>query len=61
MPEVDDSETWKLIKASENTTHTYLKVGRRFNTCDSQDVAITVSFMSTFFHPKIVTIDFGLL
>lgn len=43
MPEVDDNETWKLLEASENRTHTHLKVGRQLNTCDVQDVAIGVS------------------
>ncbi len=48
MPEIDDNETWKLLQASENGTHTKLKVGRLLNTCDSQDVAIGVSFWVTF-------------
>lgn len=43
MPVIDDNETWKLIEASENGTHTKLKVGRQLNTCDSQDVVIGVS------------------
>lgn len=49
MPEVDDNETWQLIavniiEAFENTTHTYLKIGRLLDTCDFQDVAIGVSY-----------------
>lgn len=50
MPEVDEYETWQLLKASENETHTYLMVGRVFNTCDSQDVAIGVSRISQYLH-----------
>lgn len=49
MPEVDDSETWELLAASENATHTYLKVGRLLNTCNDEDVAIGVSVLSTNF------------
>lgn len=45
MPEIDDFETWELLAAKENATHTYLKVGRLLNTCDDQDVPIGVSFM----------------
>lgn len=45
MPEIDDRETWELLEASENGTHTYLKVGRQLNTCDLQDVAIGVSLI----------------
>lgn len=45
MPQVDDEETWELLEATENATHTRLKVGRLLNTCDLQDVAIGVSFM----------------
>ncbi|KAG4066822.1 hypothetical protein HA402_012889 [Bradysia odoriphaga] len=40
MPEIDDNETWELLEASENGTHTYLKVGRQLDTCDLQDVVI---------------------
>ncbi|KAJ6644163.1 DBH-like monooxygenase protein 1 like [Pseudolycoriella hygida] len=40
VPVVDDNETWELLEASENATHTHLKVGRQLNTCDSQDVVI---------------------
>lgn len=43
---MDDNETWHLLEASENGTHTYLKVGRQLNTCDSQDVAIGVSLIN---------------
>lgn len=46
MPEVDEIETWELLEAAENGTHTYLKIGRQLNTCDLQDVAIGVSFIS---------------
>lgn len=39
-PQLDDTETWELLEASETVTHTYLKVGRQWNTCSSQDVVI---------------------
>ncbi len=41
---MDDIVNWELLAASENATHTYLKVGRQWNTCDTQDVVIGVSF-----------------
>lgn len=45
MPVVDDNETWELLAATENATHTYLKVGRLWNTCDLQDASIEVSYV----------------
>ncbi|CAG7826683.1 unnamed protein product [Allacma fusca] len=40
-PDVDASQDWTLLSASENSTHTTLKVTRVFNTCDDEDVPIS--------------------
>ncbi|CAG7723093.1 unnamed protein product, partial [Allacma fusca] len=39
-PIVDISQDWTLLSASENVTHTTLKVTRVFNTCDNEDISI---------------------
>ncbi|CAG7838602.1 unnamed protein product, partial [Allacma fusca] len=39
-PIVDARQDWALLSASENETHTTLKVTRVFNTCDNEDVSI---------------------
>lgn len=38
----DDVNDWHLTSASENSTHTHLSFWRELNTCDLEDVAITV-------------------
>ncbi|CAG7709951.1 unnamed protein product [Allacma fusca] len=40
-PDVDASQDWTLLSASENSTHTTLKVTRVFNTCDDNDVPVS--------------------
>lgn len=42
-PQIDDSQDWTLLSASENDTHTLLSFSRAFDTCDSQDFAINVN------------------
>ncbi len=49
MPERDDHEDWALLHASENSTHTSLKILRKLQTCDLQDVAITVRLFLMFY------------
>ncbi|CAG7731207.1 unnamed protein product, partial [Allacma fusca] len=39
-PEFDKNQDWVLLSASENSTHTTLRVTRIFNTCDNEDVVI---------------------
>lgn len=41
-PEVDASQDWFLISASENVTHTMLKFYRSIDTCDDQDLPIPI-------------------
>ncbi|CAG7815673.1 unnamed protein product, partial [Allacma fusca] len=40
MPDIDSSQDWTLISASENSTHTMLSFTRALNTCDKEDVSI---------------------
>lgn len=43
-PQLDESQDWTLISASESDGHTQLQFSRKLNTCDEDDdVAITVN------------------
>jgi hypothetical protein len=44
MPKLDARQDWTLISASEHATtgKTYLKFTRLLNTCDEEDLAISV-------------------
>jgi len=41
-PVIDLHQDWKLLEAYETFTHTVLKFSRLLETCDDQDVPITV-------------------
>lgn len=58
MPIVDDNDTWELLQATENATHTYLKIGRQLNTCDVQDVAIGVSEFDKMLENKVLFLSY---
>ncbi|GIY68908.1 MOXD1 homolog 2 [Caerostris extrusa] len=60
MPVLDDQQDFQLLHGYENETHTVLQFSRKFDTCDDQDMAITVvkfQFILTFyvFNPKMVS------
>lgn len=40
---LDEKQNWKLLSASEDETYTYLKFTRTLDTCDPEDIAITVA------------------
>ena len=42
VPTVDNSQDWELLEASENATHTRLKVRRLLETCDPNDKIVKV-------------------
>lgn len=42
MPAKDTSQDWTLLQAGENNYGTMLKMVRKLNTCDDQDVEILV-------------------
>jgi hypothetical protein len=44
VPIVDAHEDWTLVEFSETAVRTLLKVSRLLNTCDAEDLPITVSF-----------------
>ncbi|XP_042863898.1 DBH-like monooxygenase protein 1 homolog [Penaeus japonicus] len=39
-PQMDDQQDWRLVRASENDTHTLVVVVRDLNTCDDQDLPL---------------------
>ncbi|KAF7396775.1 hypothetical protein HZH66_007637 [Vespula vulgaris] len=41
-PEVDSSQDYRLLLGYENKTHTVLRFSRRYDTCDSRDLKITI-------------------
>ncbi|KAL2713055.1 MOXD1 2 isoform X1 [Vespula squamosa] len=41
-PEVDSSQDYRLLLGYENKTHTVLRFSRRYDTCDSRDLKITL-------------------
>ncbi|KAI4498505.1 hypothetical protein M0802_006440 [Mischocyttarus mexicanus] len=47
-PEVDSSQDYRLLLGYENKTHTVLRFSRRYDTCDSRDLKITLLY--TAFH-----------
>ena len=47
MPEVDKSQDWFLIHAREENHKTILKFVRKLDTCDEDDLPITVSVDSS--------------
>lgn len=42
-PQLDDIQNWELRSATQSNGHTKLQFSRKLNTCDEDDVAITVS------------------
>ena len=45
-PVLDERQDWELLSAFENSTHTSLRFRRLLDSCDPQDVPITVSKLS---------------
>ena len=43
VPPVDENQDWCLTSAEEEGGYTILEFNRRFTTCDSKDLDITVS------------------
>lgn len=41
-PILDQRQDWQLLSAFENATHTSLRFKRSLDSCDPEDVAITV-------------------
>ena len=53
MPEVDSQQDYELISLKEEDGKTIMKIKRKFDTCDSEDNKIEVSWLSFnffFFH-----------
>lgn len=44
---MDDQQDWELQNGYENATHTVFQFSRKFDTCDHQDFAITVSSLKS--------------
>lgn len=41
-PEMDEQQDWRLLRASENATHTVMVVVRDLSTCDDKDMPFMV-------------------
>jgi len=46
MPEVDSQQDYELISLKEEDGKTTMKIKRKFDTCDSEDNKIEVSWLS---------------
>jgi len=44
MPEVDSEQNYQLISLTEDSGKTTMKFSRKFDTCDSEDNTIEVSY-----------------
>lgn len=52
---MDEEQNWELLEAREENGKTFLRFKRPFDTCDEDDIQITVRFMTQFsLHPSLV-------
>ena len=52
MPRVDTQQDYELISLKEENGKTIMKIKRKFDTCDSEDNKIEVSWLSFTFFPS---------
>ena len=52
MPRVDTQQDYELISLKEENGKTIMKMKRKFDTCDSEDNKIEVSWLSFTFFPS---------
>lgn len=57
---MDEQQDWRLLRASENATHTVMVVVRDLSTCDDKDMPIMVKQMKCSVYFRLLIFLFSL-